>query len=766
MAAQNTPRRRRRVAYLAAGAAAVAAAGVAWTVGAGPASAVQNSTFSVFDVPSGVGASVPFKEYEAEGTHATTTGRKIGPDYTQGTVASEASGRQAIALSSGQSVEFTLTASANAVDVAYNLAQGASGSLSVYVNGTKIAPKLQLDSRYSYLTTGNIGGSKTHHFFDDARVLLGTTVNAGGKVRLQVDSGDVAATVDLADFEQVGGAAVQPSGSVSVTSYGADASGNGDSTNAFNQAANAARGSGQSVWVPSGSFRITSPIQADNVTIRGAGPWYSVLRGTHLFDVGSASGPIKLYDFAAIGDVTTRNDSSPDNFVNGSLGNGAVVQNIWVQHEKVGLWLVGNNNTNLTIQNNRIIDTTADGVNFNGTVTNSSIRNNFFRNNGDDAIALWSLYSADANNTIANNTIEQPNLANGIALYGGTSNTISNNAVGDTNALGSGIAVSNQQFIANGTFSPLAGTTTITGNYLIRTGALNPNWGHPMSAIRFDAFDFAINATVNFSGGRIIDSPWSAIEIVGGDGTGRAVNGLHISNVNVSNVGTFVFQAETQGTATVDGVTASGIGVAGVYNCPYPTSIPAYNLNQGSGNTGWTASRFNCANPWPNPVDPTGGTSGGPGGPTTPPNNPTTPPAGDTNLALHKPVSGSNVQTYVPGNAVDGDVNTYWESANNAFPQTLTVDLGATYSITKVVLFLPPPSAWSTRTQTLAIAGSTNGSTYSTIVGSAGYTFNPASGNTASASFGATSARYVRLTFTGNTGWPAGQLSELQVIGH
>jgi hypothetical protein len=79
------------------------------------------------------------------------------------------------------------------------------------------------------------------------------------------------------------------------------------------------------------------------------------------------------------------------------------------------------------------------------------------------------------------------------------------------------------------------------------------------------------------------------------------------------------------------------------------------------------------------------------------------------------------------------------------------------------VLDLPPSTAWGTRTQTLSILGSTDGSSFSTIVASAGYTFDPSTGNTVTITFPATSARYVRLNFTANTGWPAGQVSEFQV---
>jgi hypothetical protein len=112
---------------------------------------------------------------------------------------------------------------------------------------------------------------------------------------------------------------------------------------------------------------------------------------------------------------------------------------------------------------------------------------------------------------------------------------------------------------------------------------------------------------------------------------------------------------------------------------------------------------------------------------------------------------------------VDGNSSSYWESANNAFPQWLQVDLGATTAVSRIVLKLPPPSAWGTRTQTLSVQGSTNGSSFSTVAGSAGYTFNPATGNTVTITFAATSQRYLRLNFTGNTGWPAGQVSEFEI---
>jgi hypothetical protein len=134
------------------------------------------------------------------------------------------------------------------------------------------------------------------------------------------------------------------------------------------------------------------------------------------------------------------------------------------------------------------------------------------------------------------------------------------------------------------------------------------------------------------------------------------------------------------------------------------------------------------------------------------------------NVALNKPVTAtSTTDVYSAGRAVDGNADSYWESANNAFPQSLTLDLGATTPARRLVLKLPPATAWAARTQTLSVLGSTDGSSYATLVASKGYAFDPASGNTVTVTLPATTdARYLRLTFTGNTGWPAAQLGELE----
>jgi hypothetical protein len=803
---------------------------------------------SPFNVPSGTGASVPFTEYSA--VNANTNGSVIGPSFVQGSLASEAVGREAVQLTAqGQYVTFTLTSAANAFDLHYALPQGDSGTLSVYANGNEVG-QLSLTSAYSYIGSSGITGADDHKFFDDARMMLGTTVQAGGTVTFEVNSTNTATpyTINVADFFDVGAAATQPANSVSVTSYGADPTGANSSVSAFNSAISAASSAGESVWVPSGTYLINSPLTVTSATIEGAGYWYTMIDSNEMIDNTSAdSGAINLSNFAIMGNTVGRNNSSTENAINGSLGTGWTVDDLWIQDTNVGFWLQYGN-SNCTVENTIVLSTDADGLNFNGNATNCTVKNNFLRDTGDDSLAIWSYPAADSGITFSNNTIESPTLANGIADYGGSNNTISNNVIADSNALGSGLTISNEQFLSPG-FVPLSGTITVSGNYLIRDGQYNPNWDHPMSAVQFDAYDYAFSGvTVNYSGGAILDSPYSAFEFVSGDGDGNTISGLNISNVNVQNLGTVVMQAETGGSASVSGVTASGVGVAGTYDDGYDngTSTPgAFTFNLGSGNSGWSLTPQLTAFPDPatpgaltaNPASLTFGdvasgstssaqavavtntgasaasissvsvtgdftqtnncgssiaangsctvnvtfapTSGGTLTGTlsvasSAPESPLTVAlsgtgvTSTTNLALNQPITASsNASGYPATNANDGNTSTYWESLDGAaYPQTLTVNLGSVQSIGSITLDLPPLSDWGPRTETLSVLGSDNGSSFSQIVASAGYNFNYSTNdNSVTISLpSGTSAQYVQLNFTANTGWSAAQVSEFEVF--
>ncbi|WP_245984410.1 choice-of-anchor D domain-containing protein [Streptomyces tateyamensis] len=896
----------------------------------------------------GSGASLPYAEVQAE--NSATNGTVIGPDYTQGRLADEASGRKAVTLAgngSGQYVSFTTPVATNSIDFRYSIPDTADGSvysapLSLYVNGVKQSD-FSLTNAYSWYYGSypftNSPGSNQHHFFDEAHRLFGQTYPAGTTFTLKADAGDTAAsyTLDLADFENVGPAAAQPAGSVSVTSKGADASGAGDSTAAFN-AAIAAAGAGGTVWIPPGTYNIPGHIAVNNVTVAGAGMWYSTVTGAAPgFYGNSAPNPssnVHLHDFAIFGNVQERNDGAQVNGIGGALSN-STVSNLWIEHDKVGAWMDGPMDA-LTFSGMRIRDTTADGINLHGGVTNSKVTNSDLRNTGDDGIATWadSALGADANDTISNNTVQLQILANGIAIYGGHDNTVSGNLVVDSGiAQGGGIHVG-QRF----TSTPV-GTTTVANNTLVRDGDLDPNWQFGVGALWFDGSQGAITGPVNVSNALIQQSPYEGVQWVEG-----TVSGVNLNTVTIAGTGTFALQEQTGGTASFTNVTATGVGgPAPVYSCeggnftvtdgggnsgisgtpycgamptpvfpPYPPSgvgVSPTALAFGSVATGATgaAQAVTVSNPTsaaaavagiattgdfaqtntcgssiaaggsctvnvtfaptatgsrtgtltvnaggvtntvalsgtgtaPGPVlgaapgslsfagtvvgsaaasqsvtltnsgtstatvssvattgdfsqhntcaslavgasctvtvgfTPTaGGSRTGTLTVTSNANNSPTTVAltgtgidSSTDLALGQPATASSSNgSYTPANLTDTDPSSYWESANGNFPQWAQVDLGQNRSIGKVALRLPPATAWAARTETLSVLGSTDGTNFSTIVGSTGYNFDPNSNNnTVTIPFGATTARYLRVNVTGNTGWAAAQFSDLAV---
>jgi hypothetical protein len=138
-----------------------------------------------------------------------------------------------------------------------------------------------------------------------------------------------------------------------------------------------------------------------------------------------------------------------------------------------------------------------------------------------------------------------------------------------------------------------------------------------------------------------------------------------------------------------------------------------------------------------------------------------------TDLALNAAVTASSyTQTYVPANAVDGNTSTYWEATNGAWPSTITVNLGSSQTLGSITVDLPPSSAWNTRTQTLSVLGSTNGTSFSTIVASATYTWNPSTGNTVTIPLpSGTSDQYVELSYTANNVQNGAQASEIEIFG-
>ncbi|WP_079251950.1 discoidin domain-containing protein [Streptomyces sp. MP131-18] len=126
--------------------------------------------------------------------------------------------------------------------------------------------------------------------------------------------------------------------------------------------------------------------------------------------------------------------------------------------------------------------------------------------------------------------------------------------------------------------------------------------------------------------------------------------------------------------------------------------------------------------------------------------------------------ASSHTQGHTARNAGDGDGGTYWESDNHALPQWIEADLGAAVPVSTVVLRLP--GDWEPRTQTLSLKSSDNGEDFTELTPQEDHLFDAAAGgNTVTLSFDSTTARHLRVAFTGNTVQDAGQLSELEIYG-
>jgi hypothetical protein len=215
----------------------------------------------------------------------------------------------------------------------------------------------------------------------------------------------------------------------------------------------------------------------------------------------------------------------------------------------------------LTITGCRIQDTTADGINLHQAVSHTVVENTLVRNTGDDGLAIWSDASRGEppahDNVFRFNTVELPILANGIAFYGGTDNSATDNLVQDTVTEGGGIHVGNRF-----SSTPLAGTTTLARNTVVRSGSLNPATRTPIGALWLYAKDAPITGAVDVIDNVLLDSTYAALHVLG-----SAVENLRLQGVRIDRAGTFGLQIQADGRATVSDVKATRLGAAGVYIC-------------------------------------------------------------------------------------------------------------------------------------------------------------------------------------------------------
>ncbi|MFB7836884.1 discoidin domain-containing protein [Streptomyces sp. NPDC056056] len=411
----------------------------------------------------GRGANMPYDMYEAEDGTVGGGATVAGPNRTIGDIAGEASGRKAVSLdATGEYVEFTTRRSTNTLVTRFSIPDSAGGggidsTINVYVDGV-FKKSLPLTSKYAWLYGAEAGPGNSpsagapRHIYDEAHLLLGETVPAGSRIRLQKDTANTSTyAIDFVNLEQV-----TPVGNPDPATYTVPAGfGHQDVQNALDKVRMDTTGTLVGVYLPPGDYQTASKFQVYGkpVKVVGAGPWFTTFHAPSSqdnTDIGfraeaAAKGSL-FKGFAYFGNYTSRIDG-PGKVFDFANVTDIVIDDIWNEHMVCLYW--GANTDRITIRNSRIRNMFADGINMTNGSTDNHVVNNDARATGDDSFALFSAIDAGGadmkNNVYENLTTTLTWRAAGVAVYGGYNNTFRNIHIADT-LVYAGITISSLDF--------------------------------------------------------------------------------------------------------------------------------------------------------------------------------------------------------------------------------------------------------------------------------------------------------------------------------
>ena len=460
----------------------------------------------------GYGAKMPYTTHEAENA-TVENGATVQQSTDMESTAVEATNQTYVELpKKDAAVTFNVTEPANALNVRYTIPDGASGQLDVQVNGSSVGNlDLSSHSAWQYLKGDHeydqaIDGSSARFRFDETRLLLkDIQLKSGDKISLVKKKDDnVPYGIDFIELEQAPAPVAQGENSISIVDKGASANDDSDDTAALLAAVEEAKASGKSVYIPEGRFNFDKQvnIEADNLKISGAGVWHTQLHFTSDKRYGGGivfghnSNGIELSNLYMDSNLTSRyNEDAQYKAISGTLGKDSKIHDIWVQHFEVGMWIGDYDQTGnmkytdgLVVENARIRNNLADGINFAQGTKNSTVKNSNIRGNGDDGLAIWSSISdgtnaaVEENNRFLNNTIESGWRAAGIGIFGGKGHEISGNLIKDVFA-GAGIRINT--VFAGHNFDLNDSGIKIHDNTVLRSGTTNDLYNLHRGAIDF-----------------------------------------------------------------------------------------------------------------------------------------------------------------------------------------------------------------------------------------------------------------------------------------
>jgi hypothetical protein len=515
-------------------------------VNSGGTSGLSNEASAVSTATATVGATTPFVTYEAEagtlGGGASIVSLTSVPTTEFSSPQLEASGHAYVQLTgTGQSVQWTNNTSMNvsAVNIRVCIPDSAGGgginsTIDLYVNGVlRQAVAVSSTQTWVYETSSSYDGmSQTpsagnpHVFWDESRTFIsGAAVAPGSTIMLKMDSANNAQFyyIDCIDLEAPPAALSQPANTLSIVSYGAQPNNASfDNSSAINNCMSAAKSQGVGVWIPSGTWYCTSGtvLNATDVTIYGAGPWYSTILDT---STSWSNGFFFLATSASFQDLcidATQPDATPGLFAVLGYGDNWSLNNVWARHTML-TWADG---SNVTVENCRVNNSWGDGMNINnvnGTACNNIlVMNNFARGNGDDGITLNSSDQSApvmTNCTYKNNTSVASWWANEMGIYGGSNVVVQNNLLQDSVKLnGLEVGVFGNGTGGNGDFLLSA---VVVGNTILRGGSFG--YGDRNAGIQLGGgpqWTSPVVQDVVLSSNTIIDAMFDGIDLYTGSG--------------------------------------------------------------------------------------------------------------------------------------------------------------------------------------------------------------------------------------------------------
>ena len=584
----------------------------------------------------GQGASFPYIRYRAADSTVATYGSgatlKTSPTFDKMNLASQASNQAYVQLSSsGSYVQWTVAQNNQAgVTMRFTLPDaanglGQNGTVGCYVNGT-LVQTINLTSYYAwqYFDAGgdpsdSPNGGEPAFAFDEVHWTLATALKSGDVIRIQSTGGPVVG-VDFIEIETVPAALAQPAGSVSVASYGAVAYSNNsaayseiaelqggssvttapgvtDSLPAFQAAVTAAlASSSKTLYIPAGTYYLSSMwvvgSNVPNLTIVGAGIWYTNIQFTNPNVSGggcsfqmSATGTMNFSNIYLNSMLRSRyNENAVYKCFEDNFGANSNFHDLWEEHFECGYWVADYHHTpdqvayGLNIQNCRIRNNLADGVNFCNGTYNSTVENCNIRNGGDDGLAVWPNNFNGApmavNDTFTHNTIEFEWRSSGIALYGGSGHQVTYNVIEDL-YMSAGFRVttgfSGYQFQNNTGI-------TLSNNTFICCGCAYDAWGGELGAIDLEASNTSIQ-NFTFTNIQVIDAQHDGYAFGFSGGIGP---GIQFTNCVADGTGLDGITASKYTQAHLGaGIETYGAGSATFTNFQFSACAGGEDFNQG-----------------------------------------------------------------------------------------------------------------------------------------------------------------------------------------